>query len=71
MERTAVTSSNLKSVGYEPETGTLEVEFKKGRLYQYRNVPQEKYAALLNADSKGRYFNKNIKDQYPTVRIHS
>ena len=71
MERTAVISSNLKSVGYDSGTSTLEVEFKKGRIYQYQNVPQEKYSSLLDADSKGRYFNKNIKDLYPFVRIRS
>lgn len=71
MERTPVISSNLKSVGYDSGTSTLEVEFKKGRIYQYQNVPPEKYSSLLDADSKGRYFNKNIKDLYPFVRIRS
>jgi hypothetical protein len=70
MERKEVTSTSIKSVGYDPATQTLEVEFKpKGRLYQYANVPEKEYSALLNAPSKGRYFNQYLKDFYPTKRL--
>lgn len=35
MERLAVVSSNLKSIGYEARTQTLEVEFTDRKIYQY------------------------------------
>ncbi len=69
MERTSVSSSDLVSVGYDNESSTLEVEFKKGSVYQYSGVPQEDYLNLMSAPSHGRYFNANIKNRYPYVRL--
>lgn len=62
MSRTPVSSSNLASVGYEVASRTLEVEFLNGTIYQYANVPSERYSGLLNASSKGDYFNFYIKE---------
>lgn len=64
MERTTVSSSNINSIGYEAETQTLEIEFMRGSVYQYSDVPVEEYEAIMNADSKGKYFNANIKNHY-------
>lgn len=61
MDRTRVRSSNLRSVGYDPETGTLEVEFLDGGIHQYSGVPESRYEGLMGAYSKGRYFNTFIK----------
>jgi len=61
MNRTPVTSSNLKAVGYDSASSTLEVEFAHGGIYQYLNVPASKYAALMAASSHGSYFDANIK----------
>ncbi|MGI5938045.1 KTSC domain-containing protein, partial [Methanoculleus thermophilus] len=56
MQRQAVESTNIKSVGYDPEDEVLEVEFHSGGVYHYVGVPAEVYEGLLNARSKGRYF---------------
>lgn len=69
MEREPVESSNLASVGYEPATETLEVEFLNGSIYQYANVPRSMYEQLLQADSKGRFLNLYIKKDYPASRV--
>ncbi len=69
MERTPVASSNLRAVGYDPETKILEVEFQSGSLYQYAEVPEEVYRALMNASSHGQYYNQNIKNIYLSTRI--
>lgn len=61
MERVPVESSNLVSVGYEPEAAILEIEFHSGGIYQYFAVPQEIYDGLMNAASKGSYLDHNIK----------
>jgi hypothetical protein len=61
MERQHVNSSNLKSVGYDPETKTLEIEFLNGGLYQYDNVPESIYNGLMSASSHGQYFYRHIK----------
>jgi hypothetical protein len=61
MERTRVSSSNLRSVGYDPEELILEIEFHSGGVYRYFNVPLHKYEALMRASSKGTYFDAYIK----------
>lgn len=68
MERTPVSSSNLSSIGYEPETSTLEVEFNHGGVYQYHGVPQDVFDSLMQAGSHGTYFNANIRNSYTTTK---
>ena len=69
MERTPVTSSDINAIGYDPETQTLEVEFVKGGVYQYTSVPSSEHEAIMNADSKGKYLNANIKGRYPYTKL--
>ncbi len=64
MERQRVSSSNLHSVGYDPNTSTLEVEFRSGTIYQYFGVPEHVYDGLIKAGSKGSYLNTHIRDRY-------
>lgn len=72
MNRTPVASSNLRSVGYDPDTRTLEVEFLNGGLYRYSGVPVSIHAGLMRASSKGSYFDANIKKAgYPCTKIRS
>jgi len=61
MDRESVYSSNLSSVGYDPSSQTLEVKFNHGGIYQYFNVPESVYNGLMNANSKGQYFDRNVK----------
>lgn len=69
MERTDVTSSWIVSVGYDEARGILEVEFASKAIYRYRGVPPEVYGAFMGAESKGRFLNRNIRDEYPYARI--
>ena len=70
MDRTAVTSSSLATVGYDADTQTLEVEFTEtGAVYQYTGVPVSEYNALMNAGSLGQHFNANIKDHYSYNKV--
>ena len=69
MERDYVASSNLASIGYDPTTETLEVEFLNGSIYQYYNVPQNIYDHLMQEPSKGRFLNTYIKNAYPFSRV--
>jgi hypothetical protein len=65
MTRIPVTSSVLASVGYDPLTWILELEFHSGRVYEYYNISQGAYNALMSAPSHGRYFCENIRrDSY-------
>lgn len=67
MHRVPVESSSIDSVGYEKEV--LEVCFRNGGLYQYLDVPESVLASLMHADSKGRFFNQQIRGRYPAVRL--
>lgn len=69
MTRTAVASSNLRSVGYDPDSMTLEIEFHDGGLYQYRSVPASVHAGLMGSASKGSYLAVHIKNRYPAHKI--
>jgi hypothetical protein len=69
MIRTAVKSKNLKSVGYDPTTSILEIEFNSGGIYTYDSVPQEIHDALMQAQSKGSYFHTNIRKKFAYKRV--
>ena len=64
MDRIPVDSSNITSIGYDEETTILEIEFKSGSIYAYYDVPFSLYVQLMNAPSKGKFFNTHIKMQY-------
>ena len=61
MDRTLVSSSSLRSVGYDKVSLVLEIEFVDGGVYQYSDVPVQEYTSLMAARSLGGYFAKQIK----------
>jgi len=69
MYRTTVNSSNIKSIGYDAASATLEVEFSSGDIYQYFNVPDHLYQQFLNASSHGEFLNDNIRYNYRYQKI--
>ncbi len=64
-----VNSSNLRSVGYNPMSETLTIQFHYGHIYEYYHVPQYVYNGLMLASSKGEYHHRYIKNSYPYKRI--
>jgi hypothetical protein len=64
IHRDAVDSSNLVSAGYHRGAKVLEIEFQSGSVYRYRDVPLNAYEALMGAESKGRYFSRQIRGRY-------
>jgi len=68
MRRIPVQSSMLKSVGYDPATATLEVEFHDATVYQYYGVPAIVHRDLLAAPSIGQYFAFFIKTSFRCER---
>jgi hypothetical protein len=69
MRRKPVDSTTMRSVGYQPRSRVLEIEFDSGAVYQYLEVPVRIYEQLLRAESKGRYFNSEIREIYPYVQV--
>jgi len=64
MQRIPVTSSDLSSVGYDPISQTLEIQFNSGGIYQYSDVPANVYEGLMSASSHGKYFHAHIRTSY-------
>lgn len=60
-----VSGSHLDSVGYNKQSGELKVVFKTNDrfCYTFKDVPESIYHELMNAPSKGRYFNKYIRPE--------
>lgn len=69
MQRVPVESSNIASVGYDGPRYILEIEFADGAVYQYARVPSHLHEAMMQAESKGAFFHRWIRDQYPTTRV--
>jgi len=69
MIRQLVDSSNIRSIGYDSRSQTLEIEFHSGGIYQYFNVLKSTYNGLTAASSCGSYFHRHIKDQYRWTQI--
>lgn len=69
MNRQQVISSNIRSVGYDGESRTLEIEFHTGGIYQYFDVPESVYKSLMSASSLGSYFYRYIRDRYRWTKI--
>jgi len=67
--RTRVRSSNLQSVGYNPFTGRLEIQFRNGRIYEYFDVPMRIYEGLVRAASHGTFFHLFIRSAYAFRRL--
>ena len=64
MNRTPVTSTDITSIGYDPQTRTLEIEFRTGAVYRYTEVPPEEHAGLMASPSKGNYHAIHIRGIY-------
>jgi hypothetical protein len=71
MKRQPVSSSLIRSVGYDPVDSILEIETNEpNRLYTFYDVPFSVYDELMEAPSKGRYFNEFIRDLYAYDATH-
>lgn len=69
MERTRVSSRNIHSIGYDPNSNILEIAFLSGGVYQYSKVPHHVYLRLMKATSHGKYFHAYIKNFYSCKKI--
>lgn len=65
-------STNIKSVDYNKENKSLDVEFHSGGTYTYKNVPKSLFDRIKRVKSPGKFFHKHIKkkeDVYPYNKI--
>lgn len=65
-----VSSTAIRALGHDKENDTLDVEFRKsGSKYRYDGVSAKTAKRLENASSIGRYFVRNIRDDYEFTRL--
>jgi hypothetical protein len=62
-------STVIADFTYSEGNAELVVEFRTGKRYAYERVPSAVYVEFCNAGSKGSFFNRQIRDRYPTRRL--
>jgi hypothetical protein len=65
-----VQSTALSDIAYDDRDDRLTIRFASGSRYAYFGVPAQEYRALVDADSKGRFFQRRILDRYPFARLN-
>ena len=62
-------STAIRENDYDAEREKLFVRFVSGERYVYVGVPGEVCRSFADADSKGRFFQAEIRDRYPFNRL--
>ena len=70
MELVKVKSSNLDAVGYDESSSTLRILFHTGVAYDYSGVPQELYNQLMEASSKGSFFQEHVVGKFKYTKVN-
>lgn len=69
VKMTAVKSSDISSVGYDESKSELHIKYNTGQNYIYHKVPKSVYENLLQADSKGRFVNYQVKKNFTFEKV--
>ena len=64
-----IDSSNILALGYNANTRTLRIEFKKNIYYDYLGPSPEVFQQMMASESKGKFFSANIKGKYEFNKI--
>jgi len=62
-------STVVAEISYDKPSHTLRVIYASGMIYEYKNVPEQIYADMKTAFSKGIFLNKHIKGKYEFVKV--
>lgn len=60
----------ILGVRYNKASQDMEIIFRTGEKYRYKNVPRSVYEALLNAESQGEYMHKYVLKRYEYERFY-
>ena len=69
MERKNVSSSSIRSIGFDERNRVLEVEFSDGRINQYSGVSAEIHRRLMSAPSIVSFFRDNVEESFTAKRV--
>ncbi|MBV8093843.1 MAG: KTSC domain-containing protein [Acetobacteraceae bacterium] len=59
----------LQTAAYDGQLASLQIQFRSGAVYHYFEVPRQTYQELLQAESKGQYFNSQIRNRFRFARL--
>lgn len=66
-------SSFLVSTAYDRTAPLMQLEFERDDepnwVYWYADVSEQRFFRFLQSDSKGRYFNRHIRGEFPYARV--
>ena len=66
-----VDSAAIQAIDYDADHEKLFVRFTSGERYLYVGVPGEVHRSFVDAESKGGFFQAEIRDQYPYNRLET
>jgi len=69
MLRFPIPSTEITQVGYQEDSETLEIQFVKGGVYQFFNVPSSVFDEFMSAPSKEGYYHSKIGERFPCARV--
>ena len=69
MKLKRVESEMLVAAGYDQKSRSLQVIFRTGGTYRYKNVPSHKFDELMSAESIGQYMHQHIIGHYEYERV--
>jgi hypothetical protein len=62
-------STGIQSIDYDEARAKLFVRLTSGERYVYVGVPGEVHRSFRDAESKGSFFQSQIRHQYPYNRL--
>ncbi|MDO1559419.1 KTSC domain-containing protein [Brevundimonas sp. 2R-24] len=62
-------SSVIRDWTYDSDAQRLRITFTLGEVYDYEAVPPEIDQGLRDAQSKGRFFSRHIRDHFVYRRV--
>lgn len=62
-------SSVIRGAWYLPTRGQLDLLFTSGRRYTYSGVPMAVAQGFAEAESKGRFYNSEIRNRFPCREV--
>ena len=69
MIKSNVGSTVIRGAWYLPERRQLDLVFTSGRRYVYSNVPPATASRFAEAESKGRFYNLEIRNRFACREI--
>ena len=64
-----VDSTAISDIEYDAERAKLLVRFTSGEAYVYVGVPGEVHRSFVEAESKGRFFQAEVRGRLPYRKL--